>query len=229
MLSKNVDKMKTYLMGYCSGAKLESSLLAIEKMCEWHGTQERKNGDLYIAHPLGMACYAVALDIRDDDLIATMLLHDVCEDCGVKIENLPFNDTIRKGVKYMTIGEFPGEVKLETKRRYYNELPESQVAVICKAADRYYNLATMQGVMPPKSIVKNVVETHCLLLPMLKAARKKWTNWSDILYVYETNILALNNTLAAFHGVILNPDDTATPSIEKVLSQDFTWPQEETT
>lgn len=199
------------------------SLLAIEKMSEWHGNQTRKNGDLYVAHPLGMACFAVALDINDDNVIATMLLHDVCEDCGIQVDNLPFNDIIKKGVKYMTIGEFPGEVKLETKRRYYNELPESQVAVICKAADRFYNLQTMEGVMSPKSIVKNVVETHCLLLPMLKASRKKWTNISNILYVYETCIIGLNNTLATVHGVTLNPDGTATPSIEEVLSPDFTW------
>lgn len=48
-----------------------------------------KNGIAYIAHPLSMACYAAALGIRDDNIMSTILLHDVCEDCGIDVETLP--------------------------------------------------------------------------------------------------------------------------------------------
>ena len=45
----------------------------------------------YIVHPLMMACHAHALGIREDAILATILLHDVCEDCGVAPEELPFS------------------------------------------------------------------------------------------------------------------------------------------
>lgn len=40
----------------------------------------RKNGDAYIIHPLSMACFAIGLGLTDDNLIAVILLHDICED-----------------------------------------------------------------------------------------------------------------------------------------------------
>ncbi len=222
MLSQNVDKMFTYLKGFCAGAGMRESLHALGYMREKHESQMRNDGQPYIVHPLGMACYAVALGVRDDNTIATFLLHDVCEDCGIDVEYLPFNETIRKGVKYMTIGEYPGEQKLETKRRYYNELLESPESILCKAGDRFYNLSTMEGIMNEKRIIKNIVETHCLLLPTLKIAKDKWPELSNILYVYRTNIKSINNTLACVHGVVLRDDATATPSIEEVLGDDYT-------
>ncbi|MBR2864350.1 HD domain-containing protein [Candidatus Saccharibacteria bacterium] len=227
MLSQNVDKMFTYLKGFCAGAGMGESLHALGYMREKHDGQIRNDGQPYIVHPLGMACYAVALGVRDDNTIATFLLHDVCEDCGVDVDYLPFNDVIRKGVKYMTIGEFPGEQKLEKKRRYYNELLESPESILCKAGDRFYNLTTMEGVKSESSIIKNIVETHCMLLPMLKIAKDKWPRLSDVLYVYRTNIKSINNTLAHAHGVTLNEDGTADPTIEFVLSEDYGQQSEE--
>lgn len=221
MLSQNVDKMFTYLKGFCAGAGMEESLHALGYMREKHDGQTRKDGQPYIVHPLGMACYAVALGVRDDNTIATFLLHDVCEDCGVDVDYLPFNEVIRKGVKYMTIGEYPGEQRLETKRRYYNELLESPESILCKAGDRFYNLTAMEGVMEEPKIIKNVVETHCLLLPTLKIAKDKWPGLSNILYIYRTNIKSINKTLAHVHNVELNDDGTANPTIEEVLSEDY--------
>ena len=60
-----------------------------------------------------------------------------------------------------------------------------------------------------------------MLLPMLKIAKDKWPRLSDVLYVYRTNIKSINNTLAHVHGVILNDDGTANPTIEEVLSEDY--------
>ena len=44
-----------------------------------------------------MACYAAALGIRDDDVIAVILLHYVCEDTGISPDVLPFSENIRNG------------------------------------------------------------------------------------------------------------------------------------
>ena len=197
------NKMYTHLSGFCKGANLESSLRAVGYMREKHGSQTRKNGQSYTVHPLWMANYATALGIRDDNIIATILLHDVCEDTGTRVEELPFNDTIRNGVRFMTFKQFGNEDKQTAKRRYYHELLESKEALICKGLDRFMNLSTMEGLMSEESIVKNIRETDELLLPTMKAGKEKWPEISDFLFVMRANIRAVNDTLAAAHGIEL--------------------------
>lgn len=192
----NVDKMYTYLRGFLVGSQMKESIKALQYAREKHEGQTRKGGVPYIVHPLSMACYAVALGIRDDDTIAAVLLHDVCEDCGVTVEQLPFNSNVKQGVKYMTITPFDTDKdKLETKRRYYNNLLESKIAVVCKALDRYNNLSDMPFALSAEAIGKNAAETDMLLLPILKEAKEKWADLADILYVLRTNIRSVNDIL----------------------------------
>ena len=195
------NKMYTHLSGFCKGANMSSSLRALGYMREKHGGQTRANGQSYMVHPLWMANYATALGIRDDDIIATILLHDVCEDTGTKLEELPFNETIRRGVRYMTFRQFGNEDKQTAKKRYYHELLESKEALICKGLDRFMNLSTMEGILSEEAIIKNVRETDELLLPTMKAGKEKWPELSDFLFVMRANIRAVNDTLAAAHGI----------------------------
>ncbi len=198
------EKMFTYLRGFLRGANFRESEKALGFAREKHSGQTRKDGQAYIVHPLFMACYAVALRGVTDDIIATILLHDVVEDCGVPLSALPVNDNIKRGVKFMTIEPFEGEEKVETKRRYFNELLESKEALICKGLDRFMNLSTAEGVMSEESIVKNVVETHELLMPVLKRAKNKYPELSDALHIIRINLRVLYTTLAIVHKVELN-------------------------
>ena len=192
----DVDKMYTYLRGYLVGADMKESLKALQFMREKHEGQTRKGGQPYIVHPLSMACYAVALGLKSDDMIATILLHDVAEDCNVDIDTMPFNDKIKTGVRYMTVQKIgDNEDKIITKRRYFNELLNSKEALVCKALDRYNNLSDMPFGMTDESIGKNVAETELLLLPVLKQAKEKWAELSDILFVLRTNIRTINDIL----------------------------------
>ena len=192
----NVEKMYTYLRGYLVGAKLVESLRALQIMRQKHEGQKRKNGVPYIVHPLSMACYAVALGIREDSVIATILLHDVVEDCNVELDSLKFSDTVKNGIKYMTVTKLNSEEdKVTTKHRYYAELLNSKEAVLCKAIDRYNNLTDMPFALSDEAIGKNVAETELLLMPVLKQAKEKWVELSDILFVLRTNIRSINDIL----------------------------------
>lgn len=192
----NVDKMYTYLRGFCIGAKMDQSLKALQFAREKHKDQKRKNGIPYIVHPLSMACYASAIGLKDDNIIATILLHDVVEDCNVDVESLPVNDIVKRGVKYMTVEAFPGDKdKMETKRRYYRNLLESKEATVTKAIDRYMNLTDMPFALTNDAIGKNAAETELLLLPVLKEAKEKWVELSDIMFVLRTNIRSVNDIL----------------------------------
>lgn len=192
----NVYKMYTYLTAFLRGAGMIESIKALSFARQKHSGQNRKNGIPYIAHPLSMACYAAALGIKDDNIMATILLHDVCEDCGIELDALPFNNIIKTGVKYVTVTKFDTDKsKIETKRRYFNELLNSREAIIVKALDRYNNLADMPFALSDDAIGKNAAETDVLLLPILKKAKDKWCDLSDILFVLRTNIRSVNDIL----------------------------------
>jgi GTP pyrophosphokinase len=189
----NVDKMYTYLRGFLTGAGMPEAIRALQYARKAHAGQIRRvDGNPYIIHPLGMACYAVALGLRDENVISTILLHDVVEDCEKQVEYLPVNDIVKRAVKYMTITTFDTDVsKIETKCRYFNELLDSPEALICKALDRYNNLTDMPGSFSTEGTAKNIVETEMLLLPILKKAKEKYPNLADILFVLRTNLATL--------------------------------------
>ena len=192
----NVDKMYTYLRGFLVGANMQESLKALGFARQQHSSQTRKDGTPYIVHPLSMACYAVAMGLREDNTIATILLHDVPEDCGIQVDYLPVNDTIKSAVKHMTIQRFRTDIdKIETKCRYFNELLDSREALICKALDRYNNLSDMPLNMSADSVGKNVAETEVLLLPILKEAKSLYPDLADTLFVLRTNLEVLVNIL----------------------------------
>ena len=192
----NVDKMYTYLRGFLVGAGMSESLKALGFARQQHSLQTRKDGTPYIVHPLSMACYAVAMGLREDNIIATILLHDVPEDCGINVDYLPVNNTIKYAVRHMTTQRFKTDIdKLETKCRYFNELLDSREALICKALDRYNNLSDMPLNMSADAVGKNVAETEVLLMPILKEAKAKYPELADTLFVLRTNLDVLVNIL----------------------------------
>lgn len=197
------DTMFTYLRGRLDGPGFEQSRTALVFARKAHAGQTRKGGAPYIVHPLSMACDAIACKGATDEIIATILLHDVCEDCNIPLSALPVNDIVRQGVKLMTIRPFQGEEKIETKRRYFNELLDSKEAVICKAFDRYANLNDAEGALSEEAIVKNIRETHEFLMPVLKEAKYEYPELSDMMHSIRTALKRTLVMMARYHHVNL--------------------------
>lgn len=95
----NSEKMYTYIKGYAAGLDMTQTLCALAFARKKHRGKMRRSGEPYIVHPLTMARDALSLGIKDDNTIVTILLHDVCEDCGVSIAELPMNDIVKHGVE----------------------------------------------------------------------------------------------------------------------------------
>lgn len=212
---RDVNSTITFLRGFLIGRRFNESLRALGIMSKRHEGQKRHDGQPYIAHPLSMASHAVSIDDPNitDELIATILLHDVCEDTGITVSELPFGAAIRNGIKYMSLSRFDDESKWELKYRYYNELLESKEATIAKGFDRFDNLTTMSASLTEDRIRKNVVETDILLLPTLKRAEDLWPEASNLLRVLRMSIRAINDIYALAYGVqlkdkhFINPPD----------------------
>ena len=64
--------------------KIEKAYHIAEKA---HGDQRRLSGELYISHPLAVACLVADLGLDTDSIIAA-LLHDVVEDTTVPLDTL---------------------------------------------------------------------------------------------------------------------------------------------
>lgn len=199
----NESTMFTYLRGRLDGPGFEQSRAALVFARKAHAGQTRKGGAPYIVHPLSMACDAIACKGVTDEIIATILLHDVCEDCNIPLSALPVNDVVRRGVKLMTLRPFQGEEKTETKRRYFNELLDSKEAIICKAFDRNANLNDAEGALSEEAIVKNIRETHELLMPVLKEAKYEYPELSDMLHTIRTELKRTLVMMARYHNVSL--------------------------
>lgn len=191
------EKMYTYIRGYATGAKMTQTLRALSFARTKHEGQTRKSGEAYIVHPLTMACNALSMGIREDSVIATILLHDVCEDCGVALSELPVEGEAARGIELMTFKVMPGETKETAKVRYYNMMIESRAATICKLIDRCHNVSSMAGTFSKEKLIAYIEETRKFVLPLLKKAKTAYPNDADILFVLKYHILSVVNSIEA--------------------------------
>lgn len=201
----DVEQTILFLRAWFMGREMHQSLKALGYMMMHHAGQARTDGQPYIVHPLSMASHATSINDKNitDELMATLLLHDLREDAHIAINEMPFSDCIRNGVKYMSLIRFNDESKYELKKRYYNELLESKEATIGKGFDRYNTLSTMSASFPDEKTRKNVVETDMLLLPTLKEGEQKWPEASNLLHLLRVSIRGINDIYALAYKVKL--------------------------
>lgn len=191
------DKMYTYIRGYASGAGMTQTLKALSFARDKHEGQIRKGGEPYIVHPLTMACNALSIGIKEDDIIATILLHDVCEDCNIRFEELPVNETVRRGVALLTFRVMEGETKEIAKNRYYNEILESREAAITKLIDRCHNVSCMAGAFSKEKLKAYIEETRQYVLPLLRKVKQRYPDKADALFVLKYHIVSVVDSIDA--------------------------------
>lgn len=191
------EKMYTYLRGYASALEMGDTLKALSFAREKHKDQFRKSGEPYIVHPLTMACNAVSIGIRDDTVIATILLHDVCEDCGVSLAELPVSDRVKRAVDLMTFRVMEGETKEIAKNRYYNLLLDCREATLTKLIDRCHNVSSMAGTFSVEKLKSYIEETRHYVLPLLRKAKTVYPEDADILFVLKYHMVSVVDSIDA--------------------------------
>ena len=171
------EHMKTYVKSFAKAAKMENTLKALP----------------YIVHPLTMACHALALGIKEDEIIAGILLHDVIEDCkkedGTKYttEDLPVNDETRKIVALMTCPEKTPETREAVLTEYYKGLATYPKAALVKLIDRCNNITTMSWGKPRWKIYRTIRETE-KYYPALMKVVKDTPEYNDALWLLKYQI-----------------------------------------
>lgn len=160
---------------------------------QYHEGQVRKGKDNipYISHPLTMACHALALGIVDDDVLSAVLLHDVCEDCGVLPEALPVSATVQQAVALLTKEEHPGETKQQLNNRYYAALRGNRIASIVKVLDRCNNISTMAIGFSKSRIVQYIEETEAYVLPLLDHVKESWPEYYNAAFLLKYHMKSI--------------------------------------
>ena len=193
----NHEKMYTYIKGYATGTGMKETLKALAFAREKHAGQLRKDGQPYIVHPLTMACNALGMGIKDDTVVVTILLHDVCEDCGVSVAELPMSQPVKRGVELMTFRIMDGETKEIAKNRYYNMILQSREATLTKLIDRCHNVSSMAGTFSVAKLKSYIEETRHYVLPLLKKAKSVYPEDAEMLFLLKYHIVSVVDSIDA--------------------------------
>lgn len=137
----------------------------------------------YITHPMMVACHLLALGFSEDDLLAAAVLHDVCEDCGVTVDELPVEEHVRGTVGLLTFFQGNGETRAEAKARYFRMISESRDAVLIKLVDRCHNLSTMVYGFCPERMKRYIRETEEYIFPFLDLAERQYPELCDAVFL----------------------------------------------
>ncbi len=169
----NWEHMKTYVKSTARILKLRDTLKAVDYAVEAHEGQKRKRSTVpYIYHPLNLACHALNMGITEDEIIAACLLHDVVEDCGRKLDELPVNDETKELVRLLTCEKTNDGNRERILDAYYKGIVANPKAALIKCLDRCNNLTTMSwGLSRDRiySMIRETEEYYPALIKTMKA------------------------------------------------------------
>ena len=191
------ENMFTRMRTVSLAENMPQTYKALTYMRERHMGQYRKkrrfSNELvqYINHPLVMACQAHALGVRDDALLAAILLHDVVEDTGVSLEELPFPDEVRELVGLVTFTIPEGMTKAQAKDAYFAAIRQNGKACIIKIIDRCNNVSDMAGAFDRKKLLQYINETEEYVLPLMRVLKNEYPEYSDLAFLVKYQIISL--------------------------------------
>lgn len=191
------ENMYRFVENAAKTENLSQTAEALPLVKMYHAGQKRAGKDKvpYISHPLMMACHAHALGIGQDDILATIMYHDVCEDCDVKLEDLPVNDVVREAVDCLTFRKREDETREEAKKRYYDRIAGNKIAAIVKIIDRCNNVSTMATGFSKERMAKYICETEEYVIPLINIVKHQYREWYNVSYLLKYQILSVLESL----------------------------------
>lgn len=195
----NESRMSTYISAYCNAKHFYETKKALEYAKEKHDGQYRKQGHSdelipYIYHPLLLTCHALALGLENETLLSSCLLHDVCEDCGVLIDDLPFNDEIKEAVRLVTKPEYYRGTD-EDKKTYYDQISKNPVAMMVKILDRCNNVSSMATSFKDKRMAEYILETQTYIHPLMEKLRSEYPEYYNAVFLIKYHMNSVMEAL----------------------------------
>jgi len=186
-------RMYTYVKTYAAVKNMLQTSRVLPYARTVHEGQVRKGKDAvpYIYHPLLLACHAVSLGMDDDNLVSAALLHDVCEDCNVTIEELPVNEETSAAVVLLT----KDKTKKQTEAEYYDAIAKNPIATMVKLLDRCNNISGMAAGFSKKKIAEYIKETEQYVFPLMQRAKSEYPQYSNQIFVLKYHMRSVMEAL----------------------------------
>ncbi len=217
----------------------KQSCIALLLARKYHSGQFRKGGEPYLWHPIRMAQLALLFPGITDDIVATILLHDVIEETyqkdrlnwdnlGIRpdrasyadmiAQGLPIKSNIRESVILLTTlpasNETP-EQKAERKEGYFDDIDRRLESIVTKLFDRIDNLLDAPGNLSREAIIKNLIETDRQLIPAAIRAEEKYPDSVELIRSIRTILECLTCVLAPIYEVELDVDYPLPDKLDK--------------
>ena len=213
LLGYDENDYRRDLEDYFREYEYDNALRAMDYVIKMHDGQKRMSGQSFYVHPLYVAWHGFNIGMRDENWVCANLLHDVCEECEIRPDQIPFEEEVRTIVWYLTLdydfedGDDQDErfrKKIIAKAKYYARLMECPKALCTKGVDRYDNMRTTDYIGVPAT-VKNIIETDTRLLPNFRDAMriKSYREYRFIFNTIYTELGQLNIELAKRYNVPL--------------------------
>ena len=139
--------------------------------CESHAGQERRSGEDFITHPLGVARICAGLRL-DTATLCAALLHDTVEDTSASLDQVrdDFGDEVAQlvdGVTKLTEITFKSrdERQAENYRKMMVAMATDVRVILIKLADRLHNMRTI-GALPKQKQQEKARETLEIFAPL---------------------------------------------------------------
>lgn len=165
-----------------SGADIERVRGAFKYACDAHGSQQRKDGSLFISHPLAAAEIIAEMGLDEDSIIAA-ILHDCIEDTGVTHEDVAkkFGDHVAEIVEGVTkltrvVYTSKEEEQMENMRKMLLAMAKDIRVILIKIADRLHNMRTMeyQTELKQREKALETMEIYAPIAHRLGLQKIKW-------------------------------------------------------
>ena len=156
-----------------------------------HGEQKRKDGSLFVTHPIATADIIADMELDEDSVIAC-LLHDVVEDTPVTAEELAkrFGKDVAllvEGVTKLTRVVYTSkeEEQVENLRKMLMAMAKDIRVIIIKVSDRLHNMRTMnyQSAEKQRQKALETMEIYAPIAHRLGMQRVKW-ELEDLSLIY---------------------------------------------
>ncbi len=188
--------MFSFVKGRAQMMNMGQTLRVLDMLRYAHGAQERKSkfgfATTYMVHPLTMACHALAMGLRDDDIIASCLAHDMVEDSDIKLSDLPVNERVREVVRLVSYNTYD-ESRPDLDDVYFAHIRQNPLACLIKCLDRCNNMAGMADCFTRKRMAKYTALTD-QYYPALLDVIKKVPEWNDAWWLLRYQLMTMTET-----------------------------------
>lgn len=183
-------RVYTYIEQYTEMHDLPQTKKALPFAKEKHEGQMRKGEIIpYIYHPLLVAYHAITIGLEEDEMIATAILHDVCEDCGVAVADLPVDDATKEAVKLLT------KTKDKSPENYYADIAKNRIATMIKILNRINNVSDMAKEFSKEKMRNYIADTERHVYPLFQTAKENYPEYVNQIFLMEYHMVSVVSSI----------------------------------